>query len=596
MLPTAVVLGWCGLWAPAFVGFGALWRWPIASTTPLLTQFWTGVAILVALLQIVHFVVPINGFTSAAFLVIGWTLCIWQWRRRRPNVSGPSGTVAIIVWGLGVLWVANRATFASDQYDSLIYHLHTIEWTRAFAIVPGLGNLHDRLALNNSNFLLAAMLEPPGLPGQSGHFLNGLLAVALWTRVVVGARRMWQGHASPADVCALVLLFPLINDASTHHLSSPGTDVPSRLLIFAAVLAMLEWQAAPAGAAPAGPLLFAVSAVCVKLTSLPFALGIAAIAMWRIRRTYGWSIPRPAGAIAVALVGLWLVPWMARGVVLSGYPLYPLSLGRVATDWTVPSELAAAQRQYVAAYAKSGANHRSEFGPEIRGFGWVPAWWHVAFNYAKGLVVVPGALAVASLAWLVLLRRSKPAWDVLAVLAAVCGLWFLVAPNVQFGGAALWALAGVAAAFVLISWPRPFARLAVIGWPMFSVVALLGPMVAAHGLVDVGEGMSRGLIVPPARERLFHPARRVAPPHTFVTASGLLLQVPTQGEGGWRGVELAPDLVIASPLTFAAIGSGTLLRTSYPNPHLRLRDPASLGRGFTIDRRPAPPDWLSALR
>jgi len=38
------------------------------------------------------------------------------------------------------------------------------------------------------------------------------------------------------------------------------------------------------------------------------------------------------------MVGLFSIPWVGRGYITSGYPLYPSELGRINFDWMVPTE------------------------------------------------------------------------------------------------------------------------------------------------------------------------------------------------------------------------------------------------------------------
>ena len=52
----------------------------------------------------------------------------------------------VALWSIQEVWV----------YDSKFYHLQAIKWIEEYGTVVGLGNLFDRLANNNSNFLVSA--------------------------------------------------------------------------------------------------------------------------------------------------------------------------------------------------------------------------------------------------------------------------------------------------------------------------------------------------------------------------------------------------------------------------------------------------------
>src|SRR6185436_515877 len=60
-----------------------------------------------------------------------------------------------------------------------------------------------------------------------------------------------------------------------------------------------------------------------------------------------------------------LVPWALHGIVLSGYPLYPTSIGAFPVAWKVPAELAHATESWVLASAKHSVRG---------GLSWLPEW------------------------------------------------------------------------------------------------------------------------------------------------------------------------------------------------------------------------------
>ena len=43
------------------------------------------------------------------------------------------------------------------HYDTSLYHAQSIRWIEEYGIVPGLGNLHSRLAYNSASFCLSAL-------------------------------------------------------------------------------------------------------------------------------------------------------------------------------------------------------------------------------------------------------------------------------------------------------------------------------------------------------------------------------------------------------------------------------------------------------
>ncbi len=599
MLGTLVILSWWCALAGAIMGIGAVggrgrqddwrgWFW----------RFWVGLAVLIAVLQLWHFWLPVNGWATAALLLAGWlALLRWPLPRLRPRL------VTTVVAFVGLAYLANRSTFASDQFDSLIYHLHAVEWNRAFAIVPGLGNLHDRLAFNNSGLLLAAAFELPGAPGSAGHVVNGLLWSSFALRALVALAGLVGGQGlSLSNAAVVLLMFPLLNDASHHHLSSPGTDIPAYLFSFAAVVMYLDTVGAVLSRRDAAPLLLcAGAAVCMKLTTLPVFVGLSVLVAARLWLAGGESVPPRPALVRVASVlmvaVLLVVPWAIRGVLLSGYPMYPLSVGRVDVDWAVPQEVARHAQDYVVAFAKTAGDHRTEFGGAAVPSDWWRGWLQRAVRVSKADVVIPAVLTlVAGMAALALRAPVAHAlWPLIALEVGYCLIWFLNAPNLRFGGGVLWVMAATVGAVMLRHLTPKRQAMFVVAWLLFAIVGLLGPPFSRGGLWDRGFGQARGLLVPGPPSGLFHVARRTNAMAPFVTASGLSLHVPVQGEGQWRAIRLGIGVDLGLPERSHSCWPGPLLRTPYPSPGISLRDPSRLDRGFRMQRVTVDAGWTEVL-
>ena len=63
----------------------------------------------------------------------------------------------IIFWGLLFLIFAYGGSRGYLHFDSGLYHAQAIRWIEEYGVVPGLANLHCRLAYNSSAFLLTAL-------------------------------------------------------------------------------------------------------------------------------------------------------------------------------------------------------------------------------------------------------------------------------------------------------------------------------------------------------------------------------------------------------------------------------------------------------
>lgn len=592
-MATLVVLAWWAVLAPAFVGLGSL---VLGRHFGPGVRLFIGLALAVAFLQVWHFFHAVDTLATGVVLAMGFgglALAARTGSLSRPSLSLPGA----MVWAAGILWLANRSTGPCQMFDSLIYHLHHTEWIRTFPIVPGLANLNDRLGYNNSSFLLAALMEPGRLIGHSSHFLNGLLMAGVWSLMAKSLDEIMAGRRlTVADGVLVVLMYPFINDASHYRISSLGTDVPAFTFMLLAAWALLRLPREARDVSwPFLALLMAAAAATMKVTAAAFAAMLFLIVFVRWARG-------PSGArarhylVAVSIGVLFVGPWIGRGIVESGYPLYPMPVLRANVDWAVPIEMAEMNTVNAARSART-FNFRLEFGREPEPDTWFAGWLLRHWRYAKADMVVPAVILLIGVPLVVWRRQlSVASIQLLSVLAVAVVVWFVGGPQTRYGSGLVWLAAAVVGGSVLHSFPLRWQRLAAVGWIGFGVATLLGPMFMRSGVVGTQQSPMAGLLVPQAEDALFHQPTRTTVMQRFRTGPGLELEVPIQGESGWRVVRLSDSMVIGQPLINNACFPGGLLRTPFPDPALTLRDPTSVARGFRRAPAPGQADLLESLK
>src|SRR5262249_45516902 len=82
------------------------------------------------------------------------------------------------------------------------------------------------------------------------------------------------------------------------------------------------------------------------------ATGAVALTVWLARRWNASASPwwRPVAAMIAGILLLGL-PWMGRGVIMSGYIAYPCPFGRLPVDWRVPHAAVVSMNEVVRAWA-----------------------------------------------------------------------------------------------------------------------------------------------------------------------------------------------------------------------------------------------------
>jgi hypothetical protein len=437
--------------------------------------FWAGVSVVLLLLQAWHLVLPIRWPVTLIVFAVGLAGLIWSRRELWTWLRGHHSPVATAVAILAAAWVANRATGPIVAYDAGLYHLTAVRWAREYPLVIGLGNLHGRLAFNNSSMLLAAMLEVGPWVGRSSHLLNPLLMLPLLMRVsrsavavcasraerLVGARRAYHAFN-------VMLLTPVVALALRKEFSSPDTDTPAALAAMAAASIVVDTFTRPRSneSDDAFRLLAVVatatSAATIKLSMAVFSASLVVIllvyAAIDARARSGRPLLSVAGpAVGAALfAAILLGVWTTRGVLLSGYALYPSSAISVPLKWRIPAALVDSDRDKVHLWAQQYFEpHPAE---SLAGMKWFIAWAPSLRRRALYDVLAPLAIGAIATSWLAgarLLGRLRTFPPVAWILGVPCifaiAFWFVEAPAPRFASQLFWTFAAVTAGTALAS-------------------------------------------------------------------------------------------------------------------------------------------------
>jgi hypothetical protein len=444
----------------------------------LLHSFWTGIAIITAILQLYHFFRPID--LVAVYLLGGLGLAGWIWNRtsllcfsgvsafKRSNdlhrASGASTfrlstfsfqLPTLLLLSLAAVIIAFRCAALGEHYDTGLYGAQAVRWFISYPLVPGLGNLIGQFGFNSSVFLWIAALDQGPWHDLAHHLFDGFLIAALFASIIPAALRVFRAkRVSPIDLFFTLLFVPATIWGATSKIVGTNTDLPTTVvcLVAAAILfgALDEESPHPATGTSHNPptglliamVLFSL-AVTFKISSLVFAsLGwaVAVLKLWSLRRT----APQVKRQLvwAVILSAVIVLPWMGRGLVITGYPFFPSPAFSIPVDWKVP----AFETQLQADFARSFARVPGLTYEYAHGWHWLRPWFRELVREREGFLI-PLFFALAGVvAGIIRMarqnRRSLPHWLWLLP-PSVGGLifWFLEAPAMRFGEPAIWTAA-----------------------------------------------------------------------------------------------------------------------------------------------------------
>jgi hypothetical protein len=555
-----VVLSILTLWgmcAVVCVGLGALvLRVFTQEKISRADAFWMGLAGSVALLEVYHSARAVDWMAAVALAGLGacglvasrgrWRAGGWQWAE---------GVVAFAAAAI----VALRSAAPCEHYDTGLYGAQAVRWFTSYAVVPGLGNVIGQMGFNSSVFLCVAALEQGSLRGVAHHLFVGMLVAAVLGMSVRAGMRVWRGggQSSAADWFLTLLFVPGAIAGAMGKLSGTNTDLPTTMVALVAAWMLvrgLEGEEEERGRAVAlgmAMVLFAV-AVTFKISSVVFALCgwmVAAVALWR---TNGGEFARRKRVLACAVVlsTAIVVPWIARGLVLTGYPFFPSSVMGIAADWKVPTAAARAQLEFAQSFARVPVIPLAD----TSAWRWLRPWLRELVREREGFLI-PVFFMVAGVVVMFLRGRGAGAlsrwlWVVPAALAGLA-FWFFGAPAMRFGEPMMWAAGAGLGAFAAVRFLEGvmarrvaiFVLLVMTGW-------------AAHPRLLWGSYFRPSMSVrrlerlPEAKLEL----RRAA--------SGLDVYVPVGTNQCW---------------------DAALPCSPYLDPSLRLREPGNMQAGFAVD-------------
>jgi hypothetical protein len=443
------------------------------------TEYWS-LAVLLGHLPVLlfgyatHLWLPLGGGHVGLFLLGGILLLCWS---RLPSLSRPA------LLGILVL-LAVVAVFASRPIihgDSGGYHIQAILWMAQEPVVRGLVNLHSTFGYNSSWWILSALMSWPFGETLGTVVVSGPLLTAVGCLILTALRRLWCGTASPADWFWVPAFYLWLRQLTGVNAPSPSNDIPANLIVLSGVWVVVRAVPVQGWRSIAGPdglvfICLALIAATAKLSAAPLLLfGLLWLMAFLVievfvRRRISLDVPR-TGFLLPLLFGL---SFLWHGWLLSGYPLFPSSLGPWwDVPWQAPADLPARNFDRARQWAFT-------FGADSKAIATQPAWkiWLMGQHGATNMVIA--ALCAAALlltAFFVLLRpaaRLRLRSYLPPALSSALGMvWNLAsAPALRFASGFAFALFGSIAAAVGPTLPLQWTRLVVATWCMVSLAAL----------------------------------------------------------------------------------------------------------------------------
>jgi hypothetical protein len=544
---------------------------------------WLGWAFTLFLFQILHFVFPLTAYVDIPVFVLGVALSIPRLiQARKLQSSQPARLITtrmvldrlipayMLIFLVGAsAWIAARSMLTPVNYDTYLYHFNAIRWINIYPIIPGLGNLHGRLAFNQSFFTYTAALNfyPFFNFGRSiaNSFLLIMLLVYIFSSLRSTISRPFFLSRHPFHYLPDLLVIPVIIflALTSNGLASPTPDLAStllQLLIFLELMhGLADWLDGRRNLdfRAVSLTILSATAITVKLSNLAFCLVMLGFVVVYIGKT---SRPWPRAVLRIILPGIvLLLAWAVSGFILSGAPLYPSTLGYIPADWAVPRAAVVDQANSVYSW---GRQPDAPPGAILGNWNWLPPWLlqmkSKAVNVLYPLGVCLAFFCIALLLGILFYSKKRLLLrlvEYLIFIPPLLGLlyWFFTAPDLRFANAIFWLLP-ICSSLVLLALLQRILRsksFILTGTLVFVItnLVLIGYLCTHYsGFTQISLSGWRPAINFPLT--------------TQKTQSGLVIYEPSGGGN--------------------QCGDSPLPCTPTFNPKLRLRNPANLASGFTL--------------
>lgn len=523
------------LWSPAVLGYGSLlFRLPPLSEPSmepprLVYRAAAGFLVMAAIANLANFFLPLSPTFAQVALLIGWALFLFFLLRGQPRSSFRSSIGWLAAGAFLLAYITCIARFQTNG-DTGLYYLQTIRWLRESPVPLGLANLHGRLGYNSAWHSVAALLEIPYFVGKSSFLLNSTLLFLFGLSALQAAWDLWKRRFRPGNVFLALCAIPLFSPSMYQYryassASANGSVIFLELLAVAAFFDATDHQHSfPRGLWTS--LMVTALALLVKISALPVVILPLALLVWKRKQLSELRKFR----LAIVALGLLLVPWLGRGVALSGCLAYPVRATCLPVGWRVSEQIRWNEEMSIRSWARWP---KQDYVRVLSSWDWLGPWF-MRYRTNQTMLAVSGFTGLSLLlsGWAFWKRKAPvPPVQWAAILMPAAGLlyWFLSAPDIRFGEGYFWAFSFALLVFAFSPMLAKGLTWMDQGRNVMRMGALIGGLVVLimTGAVVRGRSLSLG------KHLFVWPEMRSVEVLTLYTQAGVPIYKPASRDKCW---------------------------------------------------------------
>jgi hypothetical protein len=330
--------------------------------------------------------------------------------------------VEILVIIFLILFLLTVVVHKITWYDTGLYHAQSIQWIRKYSVVPGLGNIHGRLALNSMFFIVSALFTFQ-IKNILIFPLNGLCYVVVILKLfTLYVSQFRTGKKWLSVLYSVIILISLL--FVIPFLNSTSPDIICGILIIYSFILITNRNTEKNEQNYIKTILLSLvvfSCLTYKISSLFLVL----IFILDLKSEFVKK------SLIIIVIGVLIIsPYIIRNYYLSGYLIYPFpSIDIFKVDWKIPVDRALFEKSWIVSWARIPGHPYQEV-LNLKISEWILPWFK-SNDFNNKLLLIINSLSAIS--FLVLLVRKDYFYAKIQIIIIInLFFWFLMAPDVRF--------------------------------------------------------------------------------------------------------------------------------------------------------------------
>ena len=384
--------------------------------------------------SIINFFIPISFIVAHIFLISG--ICIFFFFRKNLFFLFKKDNLPVI-FSLIIFtafipfrWVLN--------YDTGMYHLQMIKWIVQSKAPLGLANLWYHYGVNTSWFTISSVIEQPAFLLKIPYFIsNAIFLFYFGIAIIYAIKELLNKRITFSNIFLSLTLIPWLYNCINGGAASTNYDIPlAFLILFSIYLAINFFEANIKENKQSIYLLittFAFFAITIKISAAPLILIFIFILFSNLIAKEKY-LNRNILAISSITSFLLVITWLIKGIMSSGYIVFPIVFTKLANlKWSAPVSIAKLQLDDIRILSRVG--YRTD--KILNNFNWLKEWFTRNLAYNKiTFILIFFCIIFLVIMFLKKNNRKINTPSILIPLAvALVGIiyWFSSAPDFRFG-------------------------------------------------------------------------------------------------------------------------------------------------------------------